>query len=128
MKNNLATAASQIRQAVFVLLVLLSPIASARAEWILQESHSRASFRGVQAVNSKVVWVSGTGGSCLRTLDGGKTWQTLAVPGAEKLDFRGVAALDEKTAVLISSGDAEKGQTRIYRTGDGGKTWQLVLQ
>jgi photosystem II stability/assembly factor-like uncharacterized protein len=100
---------------------------SARAEWVLQDTHNtRASFRAVQAVNSDVVWVSGTGGTCLRTLDGGTNWETLPVPGAEKLDFRGLAAFDDQTAVLMSSGDGAQGQAKIYRTTDGGKTWQLA--
>jgi photosystem II stability/assembly factor-like uncharacterized protein len=99
------------------------------AEWVVQSSNKpAASFRAVQAVSEKVVWVSGTGGSCLRTVDGGVTWEILPVPGAERLDFRGLAAFDDQTALLMSSGDGSQGMARIYRTGDGGKAWELVFE
>jgi photosystem II stability/assembly factor-like uncharacterized protein len=102
---------------------------AAPAGWVVQHSNSLpASFRGVHAVSGQVVWVSGTRGACLRTVDGGETWENHTMPGAEQLDFRGVFAFDADSAVLISSGDAEKGQTRICRTADGGRTWQTVFQ
>ena len=101
----------------------------ANAAWIVQDSPvPEASFRAVQAVNARVAWIGGSRGTCLRTLDGGQTWQVRAVPGAEALDFRGLAAFDKKTALLVSAGQAAKGQARIYRTADGGETWQLVFQ
>jgi photosystem II stability/assembly factor-like uncharacterized protein len=50
------------------------------------------------------------------------------VRGAEMLDFRGLAALNKDTAILVSAGQAELGQARIYRTVDGGETWDLVFQ
>ena len=111
-------------------LIVFPPGSSvANAEWIVQDSPlPAASFRAVHAVNARVVWIGGSGGACLRTLDGGQTWQVRAVPGAEALDFRGLAAFDKQTAVLVSAGRAEQGQARIYRTADGGGTWQLVFQ
>ena len=87
-----------------------------------------AGFRGLSVVSEKVVWASGTEGTVIRTLDGGKNWDVMIVPGAEKLDFRGIKAFDDKTAVVISSGPAEQGQARIYRTADGGKNWKQVFE
>lgn len=52
----------------------------------------------------------------------------MQVPGAEDLDFRGLAVLGPNTLILISSGESEKGQTRIYRTENAGKTWDLVYK
>lgn len=118
-----------MRTALFALLQFCCCLA-AQAAWIAQKNPAPAttSFRAVQALDGSVVWVSGSGGVCLRTLDGGRTWQSLAVPGAEALDFRGLAALGSQQAVLISAGEAEKGGARIYRTADGGKRWQLVFE
>ena len=70
----------------------------AGAQWVLQESHSTASLRGIHAVSKDVAWASGSGGTVLRTVDGGAHWMTCAVPdgakdGAEKLDFRGRAGV-----------------------------------
>jgi len=78
-------------------------------------------LRGVDAVSQTVVWASGAGGTCLRTLDGGATWHAVVVLGAGDLDFRSVRALDSRTAWLMSSGPGAK--SRLYRTADGGAHW-----
>jgi|SRR5579871_4936501 len=82
-----------------------------------------ASLRGVSAVNAKIVWASGTGGTYLRTTDGGVSWHAAVARGAEQLDFRGVHAVDEQIAYLLSSGPG--GKSRIYKTRDSGSHWTL---
>ena len=44
------------------------------------DSRVESSFRGLSVVNQKVVWVSGTGGTVLRTIDGGKNRENISVP------------------------------------------------
>jgi photosystem II stability/assembly factor-like uncharacterized protein len=108
-----------------IIAVLLIPLA-ARAQWTLRESHSTASLRGVHSVGSGVAWASGAGGTVLRTIDGGKTWQTCTVPPkAEKLDFRAVQAFDADTAIVMSAGTGDA--SRLYKTKDGCGTWTLVF-
>jgi hypothetical protein len=93
--------------------------------WLMQQSGTTASLRGIHAVNDNVAWASGTHGTILKTTDGGANWQKCAVPpGAEKLDFRGIWAWDADTAVALSSGPAD--QSRIYKTTDGCKSWKLA--
>ena len=87
-----------------------------------------ASLRGLSVVDDNTVWASGTDGTVIRTTDSGKTWSVLAVPQADKLDFRGIRAFDASTAVIMSSGPAEQGQARVSRTTDAGKHWMLVLE
>ena len=87
-----------------------------------------ASLRGLSVVDNNLVWASGTNGTVIRTTDSGKTWTTLSVPQAEKLDFRGLHAFDASIAVIMSSGPAEQGQARVYRTTDAGKNWNRVLE
>src|SRR5215471_6941114 len=108
---------------LFLLLVT-----AASAQWTNVPVPTTASLRGLSVVNEKVIWASGTGGTVIKTVDGGSNWSVITVPGAESLDFRGIRAFDDKSAVMISSGPAEKGQAHIYRTGDGGKTWQQVFE
>ncbi len=103
-------------------------LALAASQWQTLPVPTKASFRGLSAVDDNIVWASGTEGTVVRTTDGGKTWSTLKVPKAEDLDFRGIRAVDDKTAVLMSSGPAEKGQARVYRTTDAGQHWNLVLE
>jgi photosystem II stability/assembly factor-like uncharacterized protein len=46
-------------------------------------------------------------------------------PGAEGLDFRGVQAVDDTTAIIMSSGKGSL--SRLYKTEDGCQTWTLVF-
>lgn len=96
------------------------------AQWQKQSIATKASLRGLSVVSEKIVWAAGTGGSFLRTTDGGKTWTVGKVPDAEKLDFRDVEAFDENTAYLLSIGEGEN--SRIYKTTDGGVTWKLQFK
>lgn len=111
----------------FLIAFLLLAAASAQ-QWTRVNVATNASFRGLSVVSDKIVWASGTDGTVIRTVDGGKNWSVLTVAGAEKLDFRGIHAFDAQTAVIISSGPAEKGQAHIYRTTNGGKTWTKVFE
>jgi hypothetical protein len=45
--------------------------------------------------------------------------------GAEKLDFRGIWAWDDQTAIVMSSGTGDA--SRIYKTTDGCSHWTLVF-
>jgi photosystem II stability/assembly factor-like uncharacterized protein len=102
-----------------------SPLLVAAQTWTLQTSGVTASFRGVAAVSRQVAWASGTGGTWLRTEDGGVHWTAGRVPGAETLDFRDLHAVDAHTAYLMSIGSGP--QSRIYKTTDAGVTWKLLF-
>jgi len=93
------------------------------AQWSPQDSGVKARLRGVSAVSEKIAWASGSRGTCLRTIDGGATWQKLTVPDSEKLDFRDIQAFDANTAYILSIGEGEA--SRIYKTTDGGQHWNL---
>ena len=108
---------------LFALLLLLATAAAQRVS-----VPTTASLRGLSIVNEKVLWASGTDGTAIRTTDGGKNWSVFTVAGAEKLDFRGIHAFSANTALIMSSGPAEKGQARIYRTIDGGRNWKQVFE
>lgn len=98
----------------------------AHGQFDLEDSHSKASLRGISSVGAGVAWASGSEGTVLRTEDGGYLWQTCAVPkGGEKLDFRGVRGFDAQTALVMSSGKGAL--SKVYRTTDGCQTWTLVL-
>jgi photosystem II stability/assembly factor-like uncharacterized protein len=109
-----------------LLLALTFATTQAHAQWDIEESHTTSSLRGIHNVGGGVAWASGTNGTVLRTEDGGYLWQTCSIPpGAEKLDFRGVQAFDENTAIVMSSGPGD--QSRLYKTTDGCQTWKLLF-
>jgi photosystem II stability/assembly factor-like uncharacterized protein len=108
---------------IHLIAVVLSLSFAVSAQWVRQTVNTEASFRGLSVVSDKVVWASGTGGTVIRTVDGGATWKVMEVPGAADLDFRDIEAFDAKTAYILSIGNGE--DSRIYKTADGGDTWKL---
>lgn len=83
-------------------------------------------LQAVSVVDSHVVWISGHGGTYVRTEDGGRRWMAGRVPGADTLQFRDVHAVDRRTAYLLSAGIGDL--SRIYKTTDGGETWDLLFR
>lgn len=118
----------QRRRARLLLLLLSAAIPSTRtlAQFDLEDSHTKASLRGIHSLGDGIAWASGTDGTVLRTKDGGYLWQGCAIPpGAEHLDFRSIQASDENTAVVMSSGKGDL--SRLYKTTDGCRTWRLLF-
>ncbi len=112
---------------MFLFCAFLSVPVAAAGQFDLEESHTAASLRGIDALGAGVAWASGANGTVLRTEDGGYLWQPCTVPkGAEKLDFRGVQGFDANTAVIMASGKGAA--SRIYKTTDGCQTWKLVFE
>lgn len=88
-----------------------------------QTSGTTALLIAVSPVNDQVAWASGSMGTWLRTTDGGTTWRSGRVSGADTLQFRDVHAIDARTAYLLSIGNGS--QSRIYKTTDAGAHWTL---
>ena len=82
-------------------------------------------FRGCCAVSEAVCWVSGSGGTVIRTADGGATWDDVSPPGLGELEFRDVHAFSADSAFILSVGNG--GSSRIMRTRDGGQRWDTVF-
>lgn len=75
-------------------------------------------------MTADLCWASGSGGTWLKTEDGGATWQLGTVAGLDTVDFRSIHAFDAQTAVVASAGQPAV----IYRTEDGGNIWKKVHQ
>jgi photosystem II stability/assembly factor-like uncharacterized protein len=95
--------------------------------WSAQTTGVESNLRGISVVapvargKDTTIWVSGSNGVILRSIDSAKSWQRLHVPDADSLDFRGVQAFDDNVAYVMASGEGEK--SGIFKTSDGGKTW-----
>jgi hypothetical protein len=115
-----------MRGLAFFVVFLFAGLSCANAQWDIEDSNTTASLRGIHNVGRGVAWASGTNGTVLRTEDDGYLWQTCTIPsGAEKLDFRGIQAFDENTAIVMSSGKGDL--SRLYKTTDGCATWKLLF-
>jgi len=103
-----------VRLLVVLVVAAALPGLSAAAQqvWEMQESGTTAGLRGIDSVDGTVAWASGTGGTVLKTVDGGAHWTRCAVPDGDKdgstLDFRGVQAWDATTAIVMASGQGDK--------------------
>jgi photosystem II stability/assembly factor-like uncharacterized protein len=104
---------------LFIVVLLLT------FQWTSQSSGTIARLRGVSAVNARVAWASGSDSTVLRTEDGGTNWKKVFVT-SDKLDFRDIDAIDERTAFVLSIGNGEA--SRIYKTTDSGATWSLQFK
>lgn len=102
---------------------------TASMSWSVLTGGIDTNLRGISVVSSKktgqetTIWVSGSNGVILRSIDSGRNWERLSIPRTESLDFRGVQAFNADEAYVMSSGEGEK--SRIYKTIDGGKNWEL---
>jgi photosystem II stability/assembly factor-like uncharacterized protein len=96
---------------------------AADGPWMIQQSGSISRLRGLSVVSDEVAWASGSQGTCLRTIDAGRTWNRSKVTDLSTLDFRDIQALDDQLAYVLSIGPGEL--SRIYKTLDGGQSWKL---
>ncbi len=117
---------SRTRTLVASLVILFGMTCTATGQWKKLDPGTDASFRGLDVVSEKVIWASGTGGTVIRSIDGGKSWSVFKVEGAEKLDFRDIEAFSERTAYVLSIGNGK--DSRIYKTVDGGESWKLQFE
>src|SRR3954447_9432894 len=92
-----------------------------KPSWSLSDTGVTARFRGLAPVSARVAWVAGSGGTVLRTVDGGRSWRDVGPPAAAGLEFRDIEAFDRDHAVALTIGEGE--QSRVYTTADGGRSW-----
>ncbi len=92
-------------------------------QWQLLPAPTTASLRGLAALDGQRAWVTGSGGTVLRTTDGGLTWRQVGPPERTDADFRDVVAFDADTAVVMIAG----APAELWRTADGGASWQRVF-
>ena len=82
------------------------------------------SIRGMSAVDSNTIWLSGANETILRSINQGETWETIIAPDADSLDFRSIHAFSKSSAIVVSAGFP----ARVYKTNDGGISWSLVYE
>jgi photosystem II stability/assembly factor-like uncharacterized protein len=87
-------------------------------------SGTNTSLRGMSVPSETVIWVSGSNGTVGKSVNGGRAWRWITVPGFENRDFRDIEAFDSSTAILM----VVDNPAYILKTIDGGKTWKNVFE
>ena len=88
-----------------------------------RQSGTTNRLQAISPVSDRIAWASGVGGTYAVTTDGGTTWRSGVVPGADSLEFRDVEGVSESIAYLLAAGPGDR--SRIYKTRDGGRSWSL---
>ncbi len=102
-------------------------VAQAPATWVsVRPSATSASFRGLQTSGNRTILASGTKGTVAESTDAGAHWKILTIPGAEKLDLRGIQGCGKGCLMVISSGPADDGAAKVFRSEDDGLHWRTV--
>lgn len=92
--------------------------------WTIFETPVDVSLRGLSPVTENLVWASGSKGTWIKTLDGGKNWEYGTINGLDSVDFRDIEGIDASTAIVMSSGQP----ALIFKTSDGGNTWEKKFE
>ena len=87
-------------------------------------SGQKTSLRGLSVVDDNIIWTSGSNGMVGKSVDGGKIFRWMQVPGYEKRDFRDVEAIDSSIALIMAVSEP----ALILKTYDGGENWKKVFE
>jgi photosystem II stability/assembly factor-like uncharacterized protein len=110
------------------LLLVAAPLtAQDPPRWESVPVPTGAELRGLSAAVGGVAWATGRNGVWAVTADGGTTWSTGVIPGADSLFLVDVHAVDARRAIVLAT-HFDGGLARIYRTDDGGDSWQLQFE
>ncbi|MCB9868639.1 MAG: oxidoreductase [Planctomycetes bacterium] len=85
------------------------------ATWQPLNTGTRAQLRGLSVVDARTLWLSGSGGTVLRSIDGGAHFAVRRVQGAEAADIRDIHGFDAEHAVCLACQPAA-----LFHTSDGG--------
>ena len=116
-----------MRKNTLLFALLFCGVFQSLAQWTPITLETKASFRAIRSLDSHI-WIGGTRGTVIHSSDGGEHFTVSQVPGADSLDFRDLAILDDKTVLLMSAGPVENGAAKIFRTENGGMSWELAYQ
>lgn len=101
------------------------------SSWTRQPSGTMAWLRSVYFLDQNRGWVAGSGGTLLRTTDGGETWKRLLPLTRDTL--QDVYFADDNVGWLVAERDVLKLKTNdearsyLLKTEDGGFSWRRIF-
>jgi len=111
---------------VVVLLWIFSGCSGPGIEFEFMELNTpgASSLRAICAVDENTVWVSGSQGQVLLSLNGGESWKPIGVADCEGTEFRSLHAWDALRALVFDVSP----EGRAFLTTDGGLNWEEVYK
>lgn len=108
------------------LIAELAVTASVRAQILTQIAPSPTRWGTTCSwfLDSQRGFATGGRKSLSRTTDGGRTWTSIPLPGAQDVPLYNVTFLDANTG--IATGNSASGSIDIFRTTNGGQSWTPV--
>jgi photosystem II stability/assembly factor-like uncharacterized protein len=92
--------------------------------WRIFDTGTKASLRGLAAVNKEVAWACGSKSTLVQTVDGGKSWKQHSIPNLPQVEIRSIHAWDADRAIVATAGQP----ALILKTVDRGVTWKTTYE
>ena len=87
--------------------------------------NSKALIIGLDDLNEKVIWASGTGAHIFLSTDAGTTWSKHQYEQADSLQFRAIKAISATQALVMSAGEGKASQIFLFDLEAG---WKQVYE
>ncbi len=111
-----------------VLFLFLALFQTARADWAKQNSNTLSWLYDIYFLNEQTGWIAGSGGTFLKTVDGGQTWTREKKITDDAI--RQVYFADEQTGWLLCERSlyalGANSPSYLLKTNNGGASWQRV--
>jgi len=102
-----------------IIILLMLTVFSVNAQWIQQYSGTTANLYDIEFLNRYTGWCVGSGGTCLKTTNGGVNWIQMNHPvGAKSLES--VHIVDSNIVYFVGHFET------IFKTVDGGTSWIII--
>jgi len=111
-----------------VLLLIFVLFQTAQAGWTKQNSNTLAWLQDIYFLNEKNGWTTGSGGTFLTTVDGGKSWTKAKNFTSDTI--RQVYFIDEQTGWLLCERNlfdlGANSPSYLLKTTNGGVNWERI--
>ena len=107
----------------YILTFIFLPFEILYPQWQWQNPLPQGnSLYSVQYINENLVWVSGTTGTLLKSIDGGDTWELKMLQ--ERMYVKDIFFIDEENGWICGESE-DLGSSYIWGTNNGGLTWEI---
>ena len=103
---------------LFTILVMLVTM-SVNAQWVQQYTGTTANLYDIEFLNRYTGWSVGSGGTCLKTTNGGINWVQMNHPVGTK-PLRAVHIVDSNVVYFVGYFET------IFKTTNGGLNWVIL--